>query len=307
MKRIAVTGATGMIGVALVEECVRREIGCLALVRPRSPHLHRLPRSPFVEICEYDMAACAPIAQAQAQTPCDAFFHLAWTHTDKEGRCDPALQSANIPAALAAAALAKRLGCAKFVFVGSQAEYGRVSGKITPAQPACPETAYGTAKYAAGKMTALYCAQNHMDFCWGRIFSVYGKWDHPDTLVSTLLADLLAGKTPRMSAGEQLWDYLYATDAARALLSIGEAGKNGAVYNIAGGHAQPLRNYAHTILALTSPQGSIDFGAVAYAPQQVMRLEADISALTADAGFTPQFTFEEGIKETIQWMKGQSK
>jgi len=44
---------------------------------------------------------------------------------------------------------------------------------------------------------------------------------------------------------------------------------------------------------------------VDYYPNQVMHLEADNTALTADTGFVPQYTFEEGIQETIQWMREQ--
>ena len=63
------------------------------------------------------------------------------------------LQNNNVKYALQAVKAAKELGCTRFVGAGSQAEYGRVEGTLTPDTPAFPENGYGIAKLCAGQMT----------------------------------------------------------------------------------------------------------------------------------------------------------
>jgi pyridoxal/pyridoxine/pyridoxamine kinase len=67
-------------------------------------------------------------------------------------------------------------------------------------------------------------------------------------MVTGVIQTLLCGKKPSLTAGEQLWDYLYAADAARAFRLIAEQGKSGKIYPLGGGSARPLREYVEEIL-----------------------------------------------------------
>jgi nucleoside-diphosphate-sugar epimerase len=100
-----------------------------------------------------------------------------------------------------------------------------------------------------------------------------------------------------------MWDFLYAKDAGRAFYLLGESGIAGKTYCIGSGIARPLREYIEKIRDAVDPKASVGFGDVPYSPKQVMYLCADISELTADTGFTPEYTFEQGIRETVDWIK----
>ena len=225
--------------------------------------------------------------------------------TTGAARNDMYLQNENVRCALDAADLAARLGCKVFVGAGSQAEYGRVEGKLTAKTPAFPENGYGIAKLCAGQMTRIACAQHGVAHVWARILSVYGPCDNPNSLVMSVIGALLRGERPQCTKGEQMWDYLYAADAARALLAMAKRGADGAVYPLGGGTAKPLKNYILAIRDAVDPALGADLGALAYPDRQVMYLCADLEELTRDTGFVPQVPFERGIRETVEWAKGR--
>lgn len=299
LKRVVITGATGMLGRALAELLVSRGIEVLLLANPHSTRLNSLVKNPLATIapCTIDDY---PRFEAPNARSWDAFYHLAWAGTFGDARNDMHAQAANIDYALDAVELAHRLGCKAFVGAGSQAEYGRVDGVLRSDTPTSPESGYGIAKLAAGQMTRLRCNQLGMRHVWVRILSVYGPYDGAQTMIMTTIDALLRGERPSLTPCEQQWDYLHQDDAARALMLAGEAGRHGAVYPLGSGQARPLREYVEAIRDAIDPALPLGIGCKPYASRQVMHLEADISALGADTGFAPHVPFSEGIRRIVE-------
>lgn len=311
MKKVVMTGPTGSIGIALIQQCIAQGIRVLAIVRPHSKRTDRIPRSPLVQVvaCSLD-TLCDLDEKALERAGVESFdydvcYHFAWEATIGSGRNDMKLQTANIGYALDAVALAARLGCHTFVGAGSQAEYGRWEEKLSEYTPTFPESGYGMAKLCAGAMTRLECSRLGMRHVWARILSVYGPGDGEQTMISTVIRKLLAGEIPALTAGIQQWDYLHCRDAANAMYLLGEKGRDGSIYCVGSGNARPLREYIEILRDCINPALALDFGAVAYGPQQIMYLCADIEKLTRDTGFIPEVDFEDGIRETIGWMRTQ--
>jgi nucleoside-diphosphate-sugar epimerase len=289
-----------MIGTALIKECLLKGIGVTAVLRPGSINKARLPKSDGVEAIECGLNEINKLEKI-LKPEHDAFFHLGWANTNREGRVSPEKQNENIAFTLEAVRAAKNTGCKVFVGAGSQAEYGRVSGSIPSNLPVHPETAYGVAKYAAGRLSAMLCDELGIKNIWTRVFSVYGPNDGPDTMISYCIKALLNGEKPALTKCGQLWDYLYCSDAAKALLLACEKGLDKAVYNIGSGTAKPLSEYVEAIRAAIDPKLAVGIGEKKYAADQVMQLCADISGLKKDTGFMPAVPFENGIRETIKW------
>jgi nucleoside-diphosphate-sugar epimerase len=114
---------------------------------------------------------------------------------------------------------------------------------------------------------------------------------------------LLRGEKPSLTRGEQLWDYLYSADCARALYLIAEKGRHGAGYPVASGIARRLREYFECTRDCIDPRLPLGLGEKEYPPGRVMNLCADIRPLTEDTGFIPQYSFEQGIRETTEWVR----
>lgn len=299
MQTVIITGPTGMIGIALMNSFLSKGIKVYAVIRPNSKRRHLIPNNPLVTVIECDLAQLAQLNISDLKGV-DAFYHLGWEGTSHEARQDVFIQNANISYTLEAVKLADKLHCQTFIFAGSQAEYGRVNGKLTPQTPVFPENGYGISKLCAGLISRQLCNKLNIRHCWVRILSIYGKYDGEQTMISSTIHCLENNQPTAFTPSEQLWDYLYSKDAAKALYLIGEKGKNNHIYCIGSGIAKPLRYYIETMRNIINPEAELGFGVKPYSAQQVMYLCADITNLTHDTGFIPDYTFEEGIEDMIQ-------
>lgn len=236
---------------------------------------------------------------------CDAFLHLAWGSTKSTERNNLQPQVQNIQYALDAVDLAERFGCHTFMGAGSQAEYGQKEENLTEDTIACPSTAYGMAKLCAGQMTRLSCHNKGMRHIWPRILSTYGPCSPYQTVLYYTIRELLAGRVPALSGGDQVWDFLYLRDTARALLALLEKGHDGEVYLVASGKTKLLKEYFRLTRDAIDSTLPLGLGAVPYSPATVMHLGADIGKIKRDTGWEPTTTFEDGIRETIEWVRKQ--
>ena len=313
--RVVITGATGAIGHALIAECIKQNIEVLAICHRGSQRAgmlvdevgrmlqskrigldcelpDRLIKIEYLNLDEY--------ATGLPSMPYDIFFHMAWSGTTGTSRNDEALQQQNAAYSLDAVRLAKMLGCHTFVFAGSQAEYGRVEGKLTADTPTYPENEYGKYKLQAGETTRALCESLSIKHIWARILSVYGPYDSKTSMIMSAISKLRNGEIAEFTKGEQQWDYLYSADAANALLLAAMKGKHGRIYPIGSGSVRALSEYIQILKNQIDPHAQIELGAVPYAPRQVMYLCADISQLKQDTGFEPKTEFEDGIREILR-------
>ena len=141
IKRAVITGGTGAIGTALIEELIKNNIEVLVLCRKGSSRNQNIPEHSLVtkRFCDLDQLESFELGETKEY---DAFFHLAWAGTFGESRNDMFLQNLNVKYSLHAVALAKKLGCKIFLGAGSQAEYGIVPGVVSEETPCNPVSAY---------------------------------------------------------------------------------------------------------------------------------------------------------------------
>lgn len=291
-----------MIGTALIDECIKKGIEVYAVLRASSGKKMRLPESEKLHMVDCSLEELETLPQ-KIMEKCDAFYHIAWGNTGENRNSSTELQSRNIAYTLAAVKAAYALGCRRFIGAGSQAEYGPMDvDKISPDSPVNPTTPYGAAKLASGQLARMLCKELGMECIWPRIFSVYGIYEKETTMVASGLRKMLAGEKTSFTPALQRWDYLFSADAGRAYYLIGEKGKDGAVYCVGSGKAAPLKDYIEIMAELTGAEET-GIGVRPYPAGAVMNLCADISSLTADTGFVPEYTFREGIRETITWLK----
>ncbi len=304
MKRAIITGATGAIGMALIKQLVAKEIEVLVFCRGDSKRRDRLPDQPLVTVADFSLAQLSTTENTTGKTY-DVFYHFAWDGTVGSARNDMYLQNQNVKYALDAVGAASRFGCHTFVGAGSQAEYGRVEGKLSAMTPTSPENGYGMGKLVAGLMTREYAHQLGMKHIWTRILSVYGPYDGDGSMVMATINKLKTGQIPQFTKGEQMWDYLYSEDAASAFHLLGERGIDGKTYVIGNGEARPLAEYIFDIRDVVAPGAKITMGAIPYSEKQVMHLQADIEELTSDVGWKPAMPFKAGIEKVVSQRDSQ--
>ena len=296
------TGATGAVGIALIQQLIKEGIEVMVIAHRGSKKNENLPASDKVRIVECDLEELLSLRE-KIEAKYDIFYHLGWEGTTGGNRDNIEVQIKNIQHTIDAVELASALGCKRFVGAGSQAEYGRSYNDLNAGEPTFPENGYGMAKLCAGQMSRIRCEQLGIEHVWARILSVYGPYDSESTLVMSLIKKLINGEEIHCTKGEQIWDYCYSADVAQALYLLGKMGVHGKVYCIGSGTGRPLLEYMEQIKDSIDINARLGIGDIPYGEKQVMYLCADITDLKKDTGFKVEYSFGDGIKETIAWYK----
>lgn len=302
LKRVVITGPTGAVGCNLINELTGNGISVTAVCREGSEHIANLPKSDLLTVVECNLDNISKLSD-RLNGEYDAFYHFAWDGPFGDARRDLRKQTCDVLYTIDAVEAASEIGCKVFVGAGSQSEFGHVDGVLKPDMPCNPVDGYGNAKLTAGRLSRIRCKELGIRHEWGRIVSMYGPYDRKYTMVMSSILKMLSGERVKFTKGEQIWDYIYAKDAARAFRLMAERGKDGEVYLLGTGSTRQLKDYITIIRDAVNPDLDIGIGEIDYYPNQAMHLEADISNLVRDTGFTPSYTFEEGIKETVKWVK----
>jgi len=302
-----VTGGAGFIGSHLVE-------ALLAAGRPvrvfddlSSGLRANVPAGvEFVEGCLTDAAAVA-----QAVDGCEIVFHLAALASVAKSVEDPVLNHAvNATGTLHVLDAARRAGVRRVVYAGSASAYG---GADDPAgqdedTPLCALSPYAAAKLAGEFYCQAFTASYGLETVRLRFFNVFGPRQRPDSpysgVIAIFSAMLAAGRVPTIHGdGLQSRDFVAVADVARALLLAADTpGVSGRVYNVGTGRSVTL---LQLLDALNSQLGTNVVPS--HAPPRagdVRHSRAKIERITAELGFAPKVSFEEGLRRTLAWSRG---
>jgi nucleoside-diphosphate-sugar epimerase len=302
--KLLLTGASGFIGSAFLAACLAA--GHEVTILGRNAEAWRL--RPFLGRFSHrnaDLADRRAVEQALIEVAPEVVVHLAWAGVSGRARNDP-VQIDNIGWSTRLLIAAARAGVRHFVSTGSQAEYGPQTGVISEAAEPRPTTLYGEAKLATFRLLGRMASEMGPRFSWLRVFSTYGPGDHPYWMIPSLIGSLLRAERPALTRGEQFWDFLHVADAARALLMVAESEQASGLFNLGSGVAPQLRDTIEMIRDAIDPSLPLGFGDIAYRPDQVMHLQADIGRLREVVGWKPGIGLETGLVETARWY-GQNR
>ncbi len=291
-KKIAVvSGAAGFAGYHVTEKLIEHGYFVYSLVREGSSHNERLAhfKEDEISLIYADMKEMNTLSE-KITKKCDIFFHLAWAG----GRNNYDEQVANIEPTIQAVEQASKLGCKRIVCIGSQAEYGAVeSDVIKEDRIPNPHCSYGSAKVAACYLSRNRATQLGVEWIWGRIFSLYGKYEPGNRMLPFLVNELKMGHEVKLSSGKQNWDYLYASDAAEAIIALGEKAVSGEIYNIADGRYKALRDFVEEVEDKFNYGGKVIYGED---PSPFVSLKPSVEKIQKDTGWKPMVSFEEGLE-----------
>lgn len=301
--KLLVTGASGFLGARVVELACEQGGHIYALTRsPQSPRMERLKAS-GATLLHADLADSARIQAILSDIQPTHLCHLAWAGVANKQRNDLGQVMDNIGPWLNLLQAAAKNGCRHVVALGSQAEYGPKPQAVQETDTAKPTTLYGAAKLAALEIAQRFCLQHHLRFAWLRLFSLYGPDDNSGWFIPDLIVKLLAQQRPPLTPGTQKWDYLYIDDAARGVLAALHQPDAQGIFNLGSGQPVAIRDVAEMLRGIINPKLELGFGEVAFRPDQVMHMQADISRLQNATGWLPQVGLQEGLTHTVNWYK----
>ena len=189
---------------------------------------------------------------------------------------------------------------------GSCAEYDWRYGYCSEATtPLAPTTLYGICKYSLQLMLSAFSKQAGLSAAWGRIFFLFGQYEHPDRLVAYVIRSLLREEMARCSHGNQIRDFLYVQDVADAFVVLLDSAVSGPI-NIASGRPVALRELIYKIAAKFKREDLVQLGAVSTPPDEPPLLVADVRRLHDEVDWTPKYDLDTGLEQTIEWWKHET-
>jgi nucleoside-diphosphate-sugar epimerase/SAM-dependent methyltransferase len=326
---ILISGVTSFLGMYTAEKLLGEGHTVVGIVRPGSTHESRLQREElaglriahfdFDMLPEEDTAVYHRAAELVQPGQFDIWIHFAWDGEGSLGRSNAEIQKRNIANAKKAYRIAEALGCRKFLFAGSQAEYGRGSH-----QAPAPVSEYGKAKLAFGRWATDESLLNEvlsdtpgevMQALHLRIYSVYGYGDHETSLVNSLIRSVLKREEISLGPCTQRWNYMEVKDCARAisLLANSSHARTGE-YDIAGDETKPLRSFVEDIVDIceqipdlkgkktTYNKHLLHFGVRANNTEGAADMAPDLCLLKA-IGFRQTINFNKGIRKLAEKLR----
>jgi dTDP-glucose 4,6-dehydratase len=174
--------------------------------------------------------------------------------------------------------------------------------------PYSPNSPYSASKAGSDHLVRAYHHTYGLPTLTTNCSNNYGPYQFPEKLIPLVIHHALNGrKIPVYGDGANIRDWLYVKDHCRAIMAVLEKGRPGDVYNIGGNSEKTNLDVVYTICTIldevTTDQNRrntlVTF--VADRPGHDRRYAIDASKITAEIGWTPQESFETGIRKTVQW------
>ncbi|PKM90625.1 MAG: dTDP-glucose 4,6-dehydratase [Firmicutes bacterium HGW-Firmicutes-10] len=191
----------------------------------------------------------------------------------------------------------------KFLQVSTDEVYGALgqSGLFVESMPLLPNSPYSASKASADLIVRAYNETFGMPVNITRCSNNYGPYQFPEKLIPLMINNCLQEKDlPVYGDGMQVRDWLHVFDHCVAIDTVLHKGKDGEVYNIGGNNEKANIEIVKLIInTLGKSEDLIKY--VKDRPGHDRRYAIDNTKITTELGWKPSYTFEQGIKETIQW------
>lgn len=191
----------------------------------------------------------------------------------------------------------------KYLQVSTDEVYGALgkTGMFTETTPMAPNSPYSASKASADMVVRAYSKTFQFPVNITRCSNNYGPYQFPEKLIPLMIGNALDGKSlPVYGDGMQIRDWLHVHDHCYAIETVLLSGKLGEVYNIGGNNEKANIEIIKLILSILGKSENL----ITYVEDRLghdRRYAIDNTKITTELGWKPSYTFENGIKETIDW------
>ena len=336
MKKILVTGGAGFIGSAVVRHIIENTQDSVVNVDKLTyagnlESLESVENNPRYTFEQVDICDAKALARVFEQHKPDAVMHLAAeSHVDRSIDGPAAFIETNIVGTYtlleAARAYWNTLSNEKkvafrFHHISTDEVYGDLEGTddlFTETTPYAPSSPYSASKASSDHLVRAWLRTYGLPTIVTNCSNNYGPFHFPEKLIPLMILNALDGKPlPVYGNGQQIRDWLFVEDHARALYKVVSEGEVGETYNIGGHNEKANIDVVCTICALleelvpNKPAGVAKYeDLITYVkdrPGHDVRYAIDAAKIGRELGWKPQETFESGIRKTVEWYLNNKK
>jgi nucleoside-diphosphate-sugar epimerase len=278
--RIFLTGGTGFIGSHFLAELPRLRHDVTALRRPDSNLCVKIENEPRWLEKQMDKLDVSDLGGHEV------LVHLASVGVSPKKATWEELIYWNVVVLMRLLEISRAAGVRRIVIAGSFAEYGLASERyefIPIDAPLQPTSAYAASKAAGFIAASAFAIENQMEFCYLRIFSVFGEGQYEGNFWPALHEAAVRGKDFPMTAGEQIRDYIPVRDVAKAILFASEkediSPGSPSVLNVGSGNPITMREFAEKYWKEWNATGQLQIGALPYRANESKRFVPEINGL----------------------------
>ncbi len=313
MSKILVTGSDGFIGSHLTEELVKQGCEVKAFVYYNSFNtwgwLDTLPADVMKNVEVFPGDVRDPNGVKEAMKGCDAVFHLAALIAIPFSYHSPdTYVDTNIKGTLNVLQAARELGTSRVLVTSTSEVYGTAQYvPIDEKHPYQGQSPYSATKIGADRLAESFYRSFGMPVSIVRPFNTYGPRQSARAVIPTIITQLLAGKKEiKLGSLTPTRDFNYVKDTARGFIEIYKSDRTiGQEINIATQREISIGELAEELIRQINPGASIVCDEQRLRPEksEVNRLlgcNAKIKELT---GWRPEYTFEQGLAETIEFLR----
>ncbi|MBN1557388.1 MAG: dTDP-glucose 4,6-dehydratase [Lentisphaerae bacterium] len=311
MKNLLVTGGAGFIGSNFVRYMLDR-YGDVRITNLDAltyagnlENLAGLEADERYRFVKGDVAEPDDVAAVLADGGFDAVVHFA-----AESHVDRSLHHGagtfirtNIQGTQVLLDGCRTCGVARYLQVSTDEVYGSLGaeGRFTEGSPIAPNNPYAASKAGADFMVRAAWKSHGLNAVITRCSNNFGPYQFPEKLIPLMIANALEDKPlPVYGDGKHVRDWIYVIDHCSAVDTVLRKAEPGSVYNIGGDHDVPNIEIVRLILKiLGKPESLIRF--VDDRPGHDRRYAMDSSKIQDDLGWSPAHTFEQAMRETVDW------
>ncbi len=305
MSRAIVTGGAGFVGGNLARRLLRDGHDVHLLDRPGSRGWRLDEIVDDVVVHEVNLEDAGGVMQALEAIRPDWIFHLAargaysWQVDAREILRVNVIGTANLLEA------ATRVGFGAFVYAGTSSEYGFKDHAPAEDESIDPVSAYAAAKASATMLCRLYAHQTGQRVVSLRLYSAYGPWEEPGRLLPNVILRGLEGALPALVSPDAAHDFVYVDDVVEAFLLAAEEPvvEPGRIFNVGSGIQTTLGDVIAIARRLLEIEAEPVWGSMEAKLWDTAVWVADSRRIRAELGWSPRFTFEEGLIRQVEWFR----
>lgn len=227
----------------------------------------------------------------------------AESHVDRSILNPNVFIDTNVKGTLNLLSIALEKDIEKFVQVSTDEVYGDLDAEdyFTEETPLAPNSPYSSSKAGADLLVRSYNETYGLDVNITRCSNNYGPYHFPEKLIPLMVTNAMDSKElPIYGDGENVRDWLHVKDHCQAIYLVMTEGKSGEVYNV-GGHNERTNN---EIVDIIVDELDVSRDLIKYVDDRLghdQRYAIDPTKIRNELGWEPEYTFDVGIKETIEW------